>query len=194
VDDQLLQQPCEKRNHTIQRHWKTVNGGDRRLVDSIMSCISCIVYWKISSIEPWLIFAINHASRWTTRSSCQCWIFTTSKGEREDPSWTSVDGTTATLIGEKLNVPTWYPLATPLMWCHGNNLSSGSRSAAGRKRMVSEDNVFALEFSSVAKSLKALVDAYAANIVLWMKPRLRLSNLRLKTRLLKEGINCLIIM
>jgi len=32
--------------------------------------------------------------------------------------------------------------------------------------MVSEDNVFALEFSSVAKSLKALVDAYAANIVL----------------------------
>jgi len=121
-------------------------------------------------------------------------IFTTSKGEREDPSWTSVDGTTATLIGEKLNVPTWYPLATPLMWCHGNNLSSGSRSAAGRKRMVSEDNVFALEFSSVAKSLKALVDAYAANIVLWMKPRLRLSNLRLKTRLLKEGINCLIIM
>ena len=27
---------------------------------------------KISSIEPWLIFAINHASRWTTRSSCQC--------------------------------------------------------------------------------------------------------------------------
>ena len=30
--------------------------------------------------------------------------------------------------------------------------------------MVSEDNVFALEFSSVAKSLKALVDADAANI------------------------------
>ena len=47
--------------------------------------------------------------------------------------------------------------------CHGSNPSTGGKSAASRKRMFFNDDVFAVEFSGLAKSLKTLVDAEAAN-------------------------------
>ncbi|RLN19856.1 hypothetical protein C2845_PM02G43100 [Panicum miliaceum] len=50
--------------------------------------------------------------------------------------------------------------------CHGNNPSTGSKCTSGRKWLFVENDATALDFSSVAKSLKTLADAETANTAL----------------------------
>ncbi|KAJ1287655.1 hypothetical protein BS78_02G027700 [Paspalum vaginatum] len=53
--------------------------------------------------------------------------------------------------------------------CHGSNPSNGGKSASIRKRMLLDDNTAAVDFSSVAKSLKILVDVETSNAAAYGK-------------------------